>query len=260
MYEEYCHPVDIEYNKDFLYNSCLKIQNWPIYSNDRGKTFFSTHKDILFPINIEAYKIKNKLQTTTTFSFSYVPPGHETGWHSDFTRGCTLICPIDPNPHLIEFKNGDEEIPYWYSGPLLTNAKSYHNGKNPTPNPRFNLLFHIDMSYNDTLELINKNQFITTWKQDYNICQRYDSKMLETYFDTHNDIENCSILITDDYETATKNSNKFVIFIGQKLGNIPTITLNDADDADLCQAVKYILDSPCSINHLDLGAKNVKFI
>lgn len=255
MYDEYYYTVDIEYNKEFLYDICVDITHWPMYSNDRGKTLFSTHRDIVFPVNIEAYRIKNKLLTTTTFSFSYVPPGHDTGWHTDFTRGCTLICPIDPNPHLIRFRKDDgSEFDYWYTGPILTNAKTLHNGMNPTDHPRFNMLFHIDASYKEVLKMIKEDRFITKWKQDYNICQLYDSPMVNKFFDTHSDVESCSILVTDNYKIATSNASKFIIFIGEYTGEFTTITpTRTTKERDICQAIKYVLDSPVKIKNIVLG-------
>jgi hypothetical protein len=251
--DNYIVPVDIDYNRQFLYECCLDIKQWPIYTNDRGKTLFSHHKDIVFPLNVEAIKIKNKLLHTSTYSFSYVPPGHETGWHSDYTRGATLILPLDPEPHLIKFKIDNEEIDYFYSSPVLTNADSLHNGINYTDKPRFNLLFHIDRKFDEMKGIIKNNGFISQWKQDYNIAQIYKNEMIAKFFDTHDDVDNATIIITDDSTIADHYSDKTIIFIG-KHTNCTNIILNaGAKDKDLVNAIKYILDSTCKISQVVLG-------
>lgn len=251
--DEYIFPVDIEYNREYLYECCLDIKHWPIYSNDRGKTLFSEHKDIVFPLNVEAIKIKNKLLHTSTYSFSYVPPGHETGWHSDSTRGATLILPIDPSPHLIKFKVDDTDVDYFYSTPVLTNADSYHNGVNYTDKPRFNLLFHIDKKFHDMKDIIKRDDFITKWKQDYNIAQVYTNSMVKHFFDTHNDIENSSILITDNTELADMHNDKKIIFIGNHKAHTSIILKHGVKDKDIVNTIKYILDSTCNIKQVILG-------
>lgn len=252
--DNYIIPIDLDYNREYLYECCLDIKHWPLYSNDRGKTLFSEHKDIVFPLNVEAIKIKNKLLHTSTYSFSYVPPGHETGWHSDFTRGATLILPIDPNPHLIKFKIDNKEEEYFYSNPVLTNADSIHNGINYTDNPRFNLLFHIDKSFDAIKQIIADDNFISEWKQDYNIGQCYKNIMLEKFFDTHGDLEIASIIITDDDTIADHYSfNKFIIYIGDHPDYTSIVIKDTAKDKDLVNAIKYILDSTCYIKKVEIG-------
>ena len=252
--DDYITTVDIEYNREYLYECCLDIKHWPIYSNDRGKTLFSEHKDIVFPLNVEAIKIKNKLLHTSTYSFSYVPPGHETGWHSDFTRGATLILPIDPNPHLIKFKINDRDFDYYYSTPVLTNADSIHNGVNYTDHPRFNLLFHIDKPYHDIKQIIKDDHFISKWKQDYNIGQCYKNDMVKKFFDTHDDLDLASIIITDDDTIAERyRFDKFIIYIGNNINYTSIVLKNNVKDKDIVNAVKYILDSTCQISRIDLG-------
>jgi len=247
-------PIDIEYNREYLYECCLDIKHWPIYSNDRGKTLFSTHKDIVFPLNIEAIKIKNKLLHTSTYSFSYVPPGHETGWHSDFTRGATLILPLDPTPHLIKFRVNDKDVDYYYSSPVLTNADSVHNGINYSDKPRFNLLFHIDKPFDAMKEIIEQDNFITKWKQDYNIAQYYKNSMLQKFFDTHNDFDVASIIVTDNDVIADNYSfNKKIIYIGNHPKYTSIVIGNNVKNKDIVNAVKYILDSTCNIKKIELG-------
>jgi hypothetical protein len=252
--DDYIIPVDIEYNREYLYECCLDIKHWPLYSNDRGKTLFSEHKDIVFPLNVEAIKIKNKLLYTSTYSFSYVPPGHETGWHSDFTRGATLILPLDPNPHLIKFKVNDTEVDYYYSTPVITNADTIHNGVNYTDQPRFNLLFHIDQPFADIKQIIANDQFVTKWKQEYNIGQCYKNDMVKTFFNTHEDLDTAAIIITDDDTIADHYSfNKFIIYIGDHLDYTSIIIKDTAKDKDLVNAIKYILDSTCYIKKVEIG-------
>lgn len=252
-WSDYIFPVNIEYNRKYIENTISRIKNWPIYSSDRGKTFFSTHRDIYFPINAEAIKIKNKLTESTTFSFSYVPPGHETGWHSDYNRGCTLILPIDCNPHLIKFKINDSEHDYYYSQPVITNAKTFHNGINYTEHNRYNLLFHFDVDYYKILNLVKNDQLVTKWVQDYNICLTFDFPLLEQYYKTYKDIHESDIIITNDVEIA-KNTKKFVILIGEIVDNVSCITHQDnTPQEDIINAVKFILDSPGFIKHINLG-------
>ena len=251
--DDYIVTVDIEYNKEYLYECCQSIKHWPLYSNDRGKTLFSEHKDIVFPLNVEAIKIKNKLLHTSTYSFSYIPPGHETGWHSDFTRGATLILPIDPNPHLIKFNIDGKEVDYYYSTPVITNADSIHNGINYTDQPRYNLLFHIDRSYSDMIDIINNDDLLSKWKQDYNIGQDYSNDMVQKFFDTHDNLQDAAIIITDNNSIADQYKDKFIIFIGDN-ENYTCIDINQGvKDKDIVNAIKYILDSTCDIKKMVLG-------
>lgn len=252
-WDDYVFPVDIFYNREFLYNTIKRIKNWPIYSSDRGKTFFSTHRDIYFPANAEAIKIKNKLLGTTTYSFSHVPPNHETGWHSDLNRGCTLILPIDDHPHLLKFKIDNNEYDYYYNGPILTNAKTYHNGINYTKHDRYNLLFHYDKDYYSLVEDAKNNQLVTEWVQDYNICLTFDFPLLKDYFNTHDNLNSAQTVITDCVETASK-IDKFVILIGNKIDNVSCITYSkDTLSIDIINAIKFILDNPNFIKHIELG-------
>lgn len=251
--DDYITTVDIEYNREYLYECCQSIKHWPLYSNDRGKTLFSEHKDIVFPLNVEAIKIKNKLLHTSTYSFSYIPPGHETGWHSDLTRGATLILPIDPNPHLIKFKVNGKEVDYYYSTPVITNADSIHNGVNFTDKPRYNLLFHIDRPYKEMIDIINNDDLISKWKQDYNIGQDYKNDMVRKFFDTHNNLEEAAIIITDNNSIADQYKDKFIIFIGNN-ENYTCIDLkHNVADKDIVNAIKYILDSTCNVKKMVLG-------
>jgi len=84
------------------------------------------------------------------------------------------------------------------------------------------------------------------WHQDYNICQFYDNDILQKYFNTHNDIDNCSILITDkDIDTDCT-----VIFIGQTNKEY-THNILCNDKMSVVQAVKQILDSPVKIKRIE---------
>jgi len=253
--DDYIYPITLDYDREFLYETISDIKHWPQYTADRGKTFFSTHRDIVFPVSIEAIRIKNRLLDSTTYSFSYVPPGHETGWHTDFTRGCTLIVPIDTTPHLIRFKVNDEEVDYYYSNPVVTNAKTWHNGINYSDKPRYNLLFHFDKSYDEIVNMEKTDTLVTKWTQDYNICQTFDNAVLKAYFNTHSNADACDILITDNIFFAKQHKNKFVIYIGDHPSDEFTtvkITQN-VKSRDIVNAVKYILDSPCNIRCISIG-------
>jgi hypothetical protein len=251
--DEYIFPVRINYNRDFLYETCKELVHWPDYTNDRGKTFFSTHKDILFPINIEAIKIKNTLLESTTFSFSYVPPGHETGWHTDYTRGCTLILPIDSHPHQIRFNINNNFMDYFYHNPVLTNAKTIHNGINATNYDRFNLLFHFDKSYEEIKNLVIKNKLVTLWKQDYNIFSDINIKMINQFFDLHDDFNSAKIIITSDKNLAKLTEDKFIIFVGDEILETTTILVSSkTKDKDILNTIKFILDNPVIIKSIDI--------
>lgn len=251
--DDYIYPIKLTYNRQFLFDTCKELIHWPKYTNDRGKTFFSTHRDILFPINIEAIRIKNTLLESTTFSFSYVPPGHETGWHTDYTRGCTLIVPIDENPHLIRFEIGNTIVDYCYTTPVLTNAKTNHNGVNLTEHDRFNLLFHFDKSYDHIKMLADENKLVTLWKQDYNIFSDLEVSLIDQFFDTHNDLELADIVLTSNKDLAIKAQDKFVIFVGNSVCGNTTILISDkTNDKDIVNSIKFILDSPGCITSIDL--------
>lgn len=252
-WDEYIFPVDIKYNREFLHNTIRRIKNWPVYSADRGKTFFSTHRDIYFPANAEAIKIKNTLLGTTTFSFSHIPPNHETGWHSDQNRGCTLILPIDDYPHLIRFQIDNEYHDYYYNGPVLTNAKTFHNGINYTEHDRFNLLFHYDRDYHGLVQDAKNNMLVTEWVQDYNICLTFDFPMLQQYFNTHNNIELAQTVITDNVEIAL-STDKFVVLLGTNIEGVSCITYSkNTQFVDIINAIKFVLDNPVFIKHIELG-------
>jgi hypothetical protein len=252
-WDDYIYPVDIKYDRKFLYNTISRIRNWPIYSADRGKTFFSTHSDIYFPANAEAIKIKNSLLNTTTFSFSFVPPGHETGWHRDLNRGCTLILPLDNYSHLIKFKIDNDEHDYYYDTPVVTNAKTYHNGVNYTSSHRYNLLFHYDIDYYTLVENAKNNLLQTEWVQDYNICLTFDFDRVKDYFNTHSDIDTAQTILTND-ATFAKTTNKFTILLGDRLNGIPSILYeHDTPAEDIINAIKYIIDNPGNIKLIDLG-------
>jgi hypothetical protein len=52
------YPVEIDYNRQILNDIVSRIEIWPLYSPANGKTVLE-HKDILFPANLEAYRIKS---------------------------------------------------------------------------------------------------------------------------------------------------------------------------------------------------------
>jgi hypothetical protein len=225
-------PVDLEYNRTVLQQCVESIDIWPAYSPDAGKTVLA-HKDILFPINIEAYKIKGSLLDSTTYSFSWVPPNSETGYHTDATRGCTLIVPIDDTPHLIKFEGRED---YYYSSPVLTNAKTVHNGVNHTDKHRFNLLFHFDKSYEEIVYKIKNNSLVSKWIQTYPITLEFDNSVIERYFNCDNSGKN-KIKNPND-GMITINDNRFIIY-------------KSANDYDICLAIKYMIENP-TVKRIDL--------
>lgn len=222
--DDYIFPITIDYNREILQQYISLIDVWPSYSPDGGNIILD-HKDILFPINIEAYKIKGQLLESTTYSFSWVPPRSETGYHTDKTRGCTLILPIDDSPHLIKFEGRED---YYYNGPVLTNAKTIHNGVNHTDKHRFNLLFHFDKSYEDIKNLALTDNLVTKWIQTYPVKLNFDNNVIQKYF-------NCSdsgtVVIDKTNEGLMINSNRLIKY-------------NRANDYDICLAIKYMLDNP----------------
>jgi len=250
-WNDYIYPIELDYNKQLLAKTVARIKNWPMYSADRGKTFFSTHRDIYFPINAEAIKIKNSLIQSTTFSFSCVQPGNQTGWHFDANRGCTLILPIDSNPHLIRFKIDNQELDYYYTGPVLTNANVMHNGINHLKQDRYNLLFHFDDSYQNVISSVKDGKFVTIWNQDYNICLLCDFPIIKQYYNTHSDQNTASVIITDDKELAER-SNVFTILLGSKSDRVTSITFDQSDEIDIMDAIKFILYSSSTIQHIGL--------
>jgi hypothetical protein len=222
--DDYISPVKIKYNKKLLNDYVSSIETWPSYSIKGGK-YFSEFKDILFPINLEAWRIKAFLKESSTYSFSYVPPGAETGYHSDYTRGCTLILPIDNKEHLIRFKKNDIEIDYYYDGPVITNAKTIHNGINHTDEGRFNLLFHFDKSYNEMKQLNDEGTLALPWIQVYPIKNNTNNKCIDDYFNPSGD-------------GLEINYIEGGISVGDK-----KIYYNKANDYDVCLAIKYILEN-----------------
>jgi len=248
--DDYIYAFEMKYNREYLFDTVRQITHWPAYA-DPNTAFKTSHRDILFPIDMEAIKIKNSILTSTTYSFSVVPPGHETGWHTDKNRGCTLILPINPEPHLIKFNVDENIIDYYYDGPVITNAKTLHNGINHTDVNRYNLLFHFDLPYHDVMDLIKNNNLIDDWKQTYDIALFYDSPMISEYFNTTTDIENASILITDDIELANSYENrKFIIFIGDS--NKKFVEVIGKNHNEIIKTIKFILDCPFKIKSVVL--------
>lgn len=225
--DDYIHPVTISYNRELLQQIVNRIKIWPSYSPDSGKTTLD-HKDILFPVNLEAYRIKNFLLESTLYSFSWVPPMTETGYHTDSNRGCTLILPIDNIPHLIQFKDNDQTFDYYYSGPVLTNGKTYHNGINNTNHDRFNLLFHFDKPYSYILELEKQDKLVSKWSQSYPIKSNIKNDLLYRYFNLTNMSDT-----TIDYIDG-----------GIAINQTQKILYKTASDFDICQSIKYMLDNP----------------
>jgi hypothetical protein len=253
-WDDYIYPVDISYNRQLIYEKIQRIRYWPMYSADRGKTFFSNHRDIYFPIHAEAIRVKNSLIESTTYSFSWVPVGHQTGWHSDANRGCTLILPLDPEPHLIEFEIAQQIHQYYYTGPVLTNAKSWHNGINHSNSNRFNLLFHFDRSYDFMKESAKANTMVTVWQQDYNVCSFVDFKMIAEFYNSHTDIEQANVLLTHDKHQA-ESFDGFAILLGDQSNRVSSITyMNDTPQTDILDAIEFILNGPGNTIHINLGA------
>lgn len=226
-YDSYVYPVNISYNREILKHMIGRIKVWPMYSPDSGQTFLD-HRDILNPINLEAYRIKSLILESTLFSFSWVPPMTETGYHSDGNRGCTLILPIDDIPHLIQFNDNDESFDYYYSTPILTNGKIIHNGVNNTTHDRFNLLFHFDKSYEYMVDLEKQDKLFSKWTQTYPIKSNINNSVLNSYF---NVVDNSAFSIDS-------------ISGGISINNTQQILYNSATDFDICQAIKYMLDNP----------------
>lgn len=226
-WDNYVYPVDMYYNRTILKNMIDRIKIWPVYSPDLGNTILD-HKDILFPINLEAYRIKSLLLESTLFSFSWVPPMSETGYHSDSNRGCTLILPIDDIPHLIKFYDHREFYEYYYSTPILTNGKTIHNGINNTDHNRFNLLFHFDKPFDYVVKLIKNDTLVSKWTQMYPIKSNIDNAVLRNYFN------------------LTANADVCINYVngGISINNSQTIEYTSANDFDVCQAIKYMLDNP----------------
>jgi len=250
--DDYIFPFEMKYNREYLFDTVQKIVHWPAYA-DPNIAFRTAHRDILFPIDMEAIKIKNSLLTSTTYSFSVVPPGHETGWHTDKNRGCTLILPINPEPHLIKFQIDGNTVDYYYDGPVITNAKTIHNGINHTNVNRYNLLFHFDLSYHEVKNLIETNNLIDTWKQTYDIAVCYNSPMMKEYYNSNSDVDNSKIIITDDIELADIYSayhDKFIIFIGNSNGKY--VDVIGKNDSELIKVIKFILDCPFKIKSITL--------
>lgn len=225
-------PISLDYNRKVLQDCVSSIDIWPSYSPDGGKTVLD-HKDILFPINIEAYKIKGSLLDSTTYSFSWVPPHSETGYHTDATRGCTLIVPIDTTPHLIKFEGKED---YYYSSPVLTNAKTLHNGVNHTDKHRFNLLFHFDKSYNEIVSKAKNNTLVSEWIQTYPITLEFENTVIEKYFNCDNSKIN----------TISKITNGLLL-----LNHSRTIKYEKSTDYDVCLAIKYLIENP-NVRRIDL--------
>ena len=237
MLDNVISPVKIKYNRKLLNDYISTIKIWPDYSPDNGKSVLQ-HKDILFPINIEVWRIKAFLRESSTYSFSWVPPGAKTGYHSDSNRGCTLILPINTEPHLIKFKINDKVYDYYYDGPVITNAKSIHNGVNHTDHNRFNLLFHFDKSYDEVKELNDKDKLVSSWIQVYPIVNNTNIKAIDDYFNpTGKGIE-----INLSHPLHGKKSIK----VGDR-----SIHYDKANDYDICLGIKYMLENKTCL-HLEL--------
>jgi hypothetical protein len=139
-----------------------------------------------------------------------------------------LILPIDNIPHLIQFEDNGELFDYYYSTPILTNGKIIHNGVNNTPHDRFNLLFHFDKSYEYMVDLEKNDKLFSKWTQTYPIKSTIDNAVLNTYFN-----------VVDDAAVSINN-----ITGGISINNDRQILYNDANEFDVCQAIKYMLDNP----------------
>jgi hypothetical protein len=247
--DKFFYKVPLKYNKHELFYSCKNIKSWPYYSNDNGHTRLVGTHDVLWPMNVEAYRIKNMLMESTNWSFSFIEPGSQTGWHTDKTRGATLIIPVDNTPHLIKFKDNNNEFEYYYDTPILTNAKFLHNGINYTNKPRYNLLFHFDTSYEILCNKIDNNTLFNTWIQYYRyyIDLKFD---ISLYIKSNATIDNSDFVITD----SNINYPEKTVFIGnttkEVYSNIKII--NNYNLLDLVYLIKYITESPTRIRYIEI--------
>jgi len=247
--DKFFYNVPLEYNKKALMHSCENAKSWPYYSIDGGTTDLNVAYDILWPMNIEALRIKNMLLATTNWSFSYVTPGHETGWHTDSTRGATLIVPVNNEPHLIKFKDDTNIIEHYYSTPILTNAKYLHNGINHTALPRYNLLFHFEDSYESICKKIDNNQLFNKWLQYYKYY--IDTELdLSPYFLCNCDINEADFIITDKNIRYPEKT----IFIGETVENTYSsiVINNNIDTYDIYLLIKIITEMPTPLKRVEI--------
>ena len=236
--------------------ACQSVRIWPSYSLDGGKTLIGT-KDVLFPLNVEACRIKNRLMLSTTYSFSYIPPLKETGWHTDERRGCTLNIPIDENPHHISFKNKGEIIKYSYIQPTLVNGKIPHNGSNPTDWDRYNLLFHFDLDFHAVKNLYQEGNFISSWQQIYNMYHQVDGKIFTYIFGpSAKNPEKADIIVTEDSSLANRFPGK-TIFITESEKNFDCLSTVIIDgkysEVDLCHLIKLLVETRTPIKRIRFG-------
>lgn len=244
--DKFFYNVPLEYDKKSLQYACENMHSWPYYSTDNGKTDLNVAYDVLWPMNIEAYRIKNMLAETTNWSFSYILPKGETGWHTDSTRGATLIVPVDDTPHLIKFKDDNEEIEHYYSTPILTNAKYLHNGINHTDTARYNLLFHFDNSYENLCKKIRNNSLLNTWFQYYKFYIDTDID-LQKYYRTNCSIEDADFIITDKDIVYPKKT----IYLGKTDKEVYSVLeLQDYNEYDLYYLIKMITEMPTRIKKI----------
>lgn len=246
--DKFFYNVSLEYDKAALQYACKNMRSWPYYSIDNGKTDLNVAYDTLWPMNIEAYRIKNMLVETTNWSFSYILPAGETGWHTDTTRGATLIVPVDDTPHLIKFKDGDEEIDYYYSTPILTNAKYLHNGINYTNSARYNLLFHFDNSYENLCKKIDNNSLLNTWFQYYKLY--IDTSVnLQKYYKTNCSIEDADFVITDKEPLYPEKT----IYLGTTNKDVySALEISNYNEYDIYYIIKMIIEMPTRIKKVVL--------
>jgi hypothetical protein len=242
--DKFFYNVPLEYDKKALQHACENMRSWPYYSTDQGVTDLGGTHDILWPMNIEALRIKNMLVETTNWSFANMPPGGETGWHTDSTRGATLIIPVDKNPHLIKFRDNEKEYDFYYSSPILTNAKYLHNGINYTDAARYNLLFHFETDYETLCKKIDSGNLLNTWLQYYKYNIDTDIN-LSSYFNTNCTLQDADFIITD------KNIHfpDKTIFIGNTDVDVYSniVLENNYNENDLYMLIKTITESPTRI-------------
>ena len=242
---KFFYNVPLDYDKNALQYACKNMKTWPYYSTDNGKDLNVAY-DVLWPMNIEAYRIKNMLLETTNWSFSYIKPGGETGWHTDATRGATLIIPVDDTPHLIKFRDAVKEYEFYYSTPILTNAKYIHNGINYTNENRYNLLFHFENSYENICKKIDNNTLMNSWFQYYKLY--IDTEIdLSKYYKTNCSIEDCDFVITDKNITHPDKT----IFIGQTdLEVYSVLDIKEYNEYDLYYMIKMLLEVPTRVKKI----------
>ena len=247
--DKFFYNVPLEYDKKALQYACENMRSWPYYSTDAGKTDIKASYDVLWPSNIEAYRIKNMLLASTNWSLAFIPPKYETGWHTDATRGATLIVPIDNTPHLIKFRDDVKEYEFYYSTPILTNANYIHNGINYTDKNRYNLLFHFDEKYESLCKRVDNNTLINNWIIYNNYYVDIDIDM-SNFIKTNCAKQDADFIITDKEITHPEKT----IFIGKTDIDVYSklIISDNTNHYDIFTMIKTICESPTRIKKVEM--------